>query len=474
MSVVNLITIKTSVDGVSAQYIAEDRNPHFQLSKTGQNVVVIMLDCAMGEYIPYLFNEKPELEGQFAGFTYYDNTISFGGYTKLGAPALYGGYEYTPIEMNKRTEEPLVAKHNEALKVMPVIFSENGYDVIVFDPAYANYQWIPDLSIYDNYPDVKAYVTRNQFDDPGKKKTVIDQNYRNFFCFSIMKSMPLFLQPTIYSGGRYYQAGSDFTQTMDDISLSAGMNADFMDPYYVLMNLPIMTKVTEDGTNTFFLMANDTTHDPMLLQEPDYIPAQNVDNTAYDVEHADRFVIDGKELKVENAMQMIHYHANMAAMLQLGNWFDYLRENGVYDNTRIILVSDHGRALAHLEEFILDDGSDIMKDVELYYPLLMVKDFDSEEFSASDVFMTNADVPTLAMEDIILNPINPFTGKTINCDEKTAHEQFIIRPEEWQVDENNGNTFLPAGWASVKDNIWNKNNWTFYDEPMVLDEHAVP
>ena len=474
MSAVNLVTIKTSVDEISVQQLAENDVPHFQISKTGQNVVVIMLDRAMGEYIPYLFQEKPELKEQFAGFTYYGNSISFGGNTNFASPALFGGYEYTPVEINKRSAESLVSKHNEALKVMPVIFSENGYDVTVCDPVYANYQWIPDLSIYDDCPGVTAYITRGRFRDVEQKQALIDQNYRNFFCFSVMKSMPLFLQPFIYSGGRYYQVASASTQIRDGISLSTGISDGFMDPYDVLTNLPYMTNVTEDGTNTFLLMANDITHEPTLLQEPDYTPAQNVDNTVYDSENVDRFVIEGRELKTERTTQMIHYHVNMAAMLQLGSWFDYLRENDVYDNTRIILVSDHGHNLAQLEEFVLDDGSGNLEDLEFYYPLLMVKDFNSEDFVTSDTFMTNADVPTLAMEGVIPDPINPFTGKAINSNEKTAHSQFIILSHDWRISTNSGNTFLPARWVSVKDNIWDKNNWTFYDKPMVLDEHAAP
>lgn len=46
-----------------------------------------MLDRAMGQYVPYIFNEKPELKEQFSGFTYYSNVISFGGQTNFGAPA---------------------------------------------------------------------------------------------------------------------------------------------------------------------------------------------------------------------------------------------------------------------------------------------------------------------------------------------------------------------------------------------------
>jgi len=252
------------------------------------------------------------------------------------------------------------------------------------------------------------------------------------------------------------------------------MTKNFMDPYNVLTSLPHITDISEEKTNTFLFMSNDLTHEPMLLQEPDYVPAQNVDNREYDAAHADRFVVNGKKLKVENAIQMSHYQTNMAAMIQLGNWFDYLRKNGVYDNTKIILVADHGRALYHHDELVMDDGSSSLKNVELYYPLLMVKDFDKEGFTTSHEFMTNADVPTLAMKDLIDDPKNPFTGKQINNSEKTAHDQFIIRSWDWDVNGNNGKTFRPAQWASVRDNLWDKDNWTFYDDQIVLKEHAAP
>ena len=121
-----------------------------------------MLDRAMGQYVPYIFNEKPELKEQFSGFTYYSNVISFGGQTNFGAPALFGGYEYTPYEMNKRSSESLMSKHNEALKVMPVLFDQNDFNVTVCDPPYANYQWIPDLSIYDEYPEINKYITKGK------------------------------------------------------------------------------------------------------------------------------------------------------------------------------------------------------------------------------------------------------------------------------------------------------------------------
>lgn len=481
MSVVNLVTINSSVSELSSQQAAHEQGiPKFNLSKNGKNVVVLMLDRAMGQYVPYIMNEKPELKDKFSGFTYYANTVSYGGFTNLATPALFGGYEYTPVELNKRDKEPLVNKHNESLKVLPKMFGENNFEVTVCDPPYANYQWISDVSIFDDMPNVKAYVTKGKFGDIEQKEKVIANNHRNFFCFSIMKSMPLILQPTIYNDGIYNQIESDSetpvysTQTTTSASVATGLYANFMESYNAIASMSDMTEVTEDDANTFLVMTNDTTHEPMLLKEPEYIPAQNVDNTEFDAANTERFNLDGKVLEVADAIQMSHYQTNMATFIQLGKWFDYMRENDVYDNTRIIIVSDHGRWLSQLDDLIADDGSDVFKDLELYYPLLMVKDFESEGFETSEEFMTNADVPTLAVKDLIKNPTNPFTGKAISNKEKTAHDQMIIVCDDAKTDINNGNAFLPARWASVKEDMRKKENWTFYEEKIVLDEHKLP
>lgn len=478
MSVVNVVKINDSISKITAT--AEGEAPSFNLSKDGQNVVVIMLDRALNEYIPYLFNEKPQLKDQFAGFTYYSNTISFGGKTNFGVPALSGGYEYTPVEMNKRDDELLVDKHNEAILMLPVLLSQQNFDVSVLDPVYANYQWIPDLSIFDEYEGVDAYIAKGKFGDVSRVEEVIKNNYRNFFCFGLMKSAPLFAQKTIYNNGTYNQITVEkeelaYTgQSITSMSTATGVGTSFMNSYNAISSLSYMTNIVEGDTNTFMFMSNDMTHDCMLLQTPDYVPAQNVDNTEYDAANKDRFVVDGKELKIENSTQMMHYHSNMAAMLNLGKWFDYLRANDVYDNTKIIIVSDHGQALQQIEDMILDDGSDPFMNTEYYYPLLMVKDFNSKEFTTNEEFMTNADVPTMALEGLVENPVNPFTGKPINSDEKYAHEQFVIMSSLWDVLVNNGYTFEASHWGSVKDDLRDADNWTFYDAYTVLKEHKAP
>jgi len=473
MSAVNASYINNSVNTLKEKTAEEtNANPTLRLSQTGKNVVVIMLDRAVGPMMPYLFNEKPELKKEFDGFTYYSNTVSFGGHTNFGSPALFGGYEYTPVEINKRSEESLVSKQNEAIKVMPVLFDRNGYDVTVCDPPYANYQEVPDLSVYDDNPDIKTYITNGKFNDSDSVKDRFKNNKRNFFCYSLMKSSPLLVQHFLYNDGEYMKPENQSkdehssrtqkeysTQTREGNSIASGIDANFMNAYNVLANLSDITETDNSSTGAFVMMSNDTTHNITLLQEPEYEPDMKVDNTRFDEENQNRFTVDGKTMNMTESLQYQHYDCDMASMIQLGKWFDYLRENHLYDNTRIILVSDHGKPLNQFSELLLDNGDSTGQDMEMFTPLLMVKDFNSKGFTTSDEFMTNGDVPTLATSEFIQNPINPMTGNQINSEAKNAGDLYIIDSEDWETTKNNGNVFLPADWYSVHDNIWDINNW---------------
>ena len=125
---------------------------------------------------------------------------------------------------------------------------------------------------------------------------------------------------------------------------------------------------------------------------------------------------------LETEKQKSHYHVNMAAMILLGKWFDFLREEGVYDNTRIILVADHGVSLGYTEMW----SEQMPQDTNAFYPLLMVKDFNSrDDFSFSNDFMTNADTPTLAFDGLIENPVDPATGVAVTDQDKQNPEQIV-------------------------------------------------
>lgn len=460
---------------ISAQ---SNKNINFSLSITGKNVIVIMLDRALGQFIPYLFNEKPELYKKFDGFTYYSNTISFGKFTNIAAPALLGGYEYTPVELNKRDTESLKDKNNEANMVMPLIFSNEGYKVTVSDPIYINYDWSSDLSYYEQYPEINAFNAAGKFVDNQQIKYSYESNTTNFFRFSFMKTLPLLLQSFVYNNAKYNNIKSiDETegydnQNISNISKAEGLHSVFMANYLTLVNMNTMTKVTSDDINTFLFIKNDLTHEPILLDEANgYIPSFNVDNTEYDEEHKDRFTLNGKVLNIDNPYKMKHYQSNMSALLRLANWLDYLRETGVYDNTRIIITSDHSENLRTISNWsYLNNG------LESYAPLLMVKDFEEKGFKTSNEFMTNADIVTLATQNLGFVAKNPFTGKNISMEEKFSHKQFISTTDSYSIYKNNGNSFLPSTWLSFDStkpncNIYDLECWDYLEDNIVLKEH---
>ena len=230
--------------------------------------------------------------------------------------------------------------------------------------------------------------------------------------------------------------------------------------------MPYMTKITDQGKNTFLLLSNTTTHEENILQKPEYEPKNVVDNSQYEATHGIRTSITGKQMKFSEVNQMEHYDINMAALILLGKWLDYLRENQAWDNTRIIIVADHGRYIS-LNRIIMDDGEETAADT-LYYeqpidynPLFLIKDFDSKEFKIDYSFMTNADTPTEAFRDLIPDPINPFTGNRITNDRKNDPEQYAL-VTNWKTNENNGNTFTDPIRITLKNHyLFDYDNWTF-------------
>ncbi len=124
--------------------------PVYHLSKEGKNVMVIFIDRAIGSFFPSSLIDVPELKDQLRGFTYYANTVSNSDGTVLGSPAMLAGYEYSAEEMNKRCNEYLQDKNNEASLLLPSLFTNAGYDATITDPPIPNLSWGGDFSIYKN------------------------------------------------------------------------------------------------------------------------------------------------------------------------------------------------------------------------------------------------------------------------------------------------------------------------------------
>jgi hypothetical protein len=420
--------------------------PLFNFSKNGKNVVIVMLDKAIAGYVPYVFEEKPELLSRFSGFVWYPNCVSFGGHTYVGAPPVYGGYEYAPLEINKHGGVPLEEKYKEAYQLLPYIFSKLDYSVTITDPPFESNIY-SNLSVFDGIPNVTAENITGKYtalwlqEHPEIVNLNISEHLKNnLIRFSLFKISPFLLRLFIYDHGEWLRI-----QNIDSINkINGRLTFNNIDDYAFLDYLTRMTSIQIDAKGSFISIYGHLTHNSPYLQAPEYVPQTIV-----------------TDMGSGPFAQEQEYHATMASFILLGKWFNYLKENGVYDNTRIIIVSDHGANLnsKYPGNFLLPNG----KSLQSYHTLLLSKDFNAENNSPTleidNSFMTNADVPLLTLKNIVNNPVNPFTGIFLKEDKKdgitlTTIETLISNRHYKDTLRINKNE-----WLHVRDNIFDPKKW---------------
>ena len=205
------------------------------------------------------------------------------------------------------------------------------------------------------------------------------------------------------------------------------------------------------------MMQNSTTHESSILSYPDYLPLRNIDKEQVIEQMEDRN-IDGRTMSMDKSVGVAHYQTFAASLREIGEWMEYLKANDVYDNTRIIIVSDHGKELGQFDSLKINSEVDI----QAYSHLLLVKDFNAEGFNISDEYMTNADVPMIALKDIVDNPTNPFINKLITNIDKYNKNMKVTTSGLYNVTTNNGNVFdtSDGAWYEVTPrDITVANNW---------------
>ncbi|MCQ2528384.1 MAG: membrane protein insertase YidC [Saccharofermentans sp.] len=457
MSVLNISKIRKEY----ATFVKPTNNEEisFKLSTSGENVVVIMMDRSLGYGFEKDFELLPELKDKFDGFVFYPNTISFGGHTNIASPALFGGYEYTPDMINSRSDESLASKQNEALKVMPMVFSEAGYDVTVIDPPLAGYTDIPNMTIYDDIDGVSAYYTGDAFNPNSDmyNAELLANRERNMFLYGVCASL-VYSRDVFFDSGNYHNPNL-MVQIEYNFASCAELNGEWYksaDCYYTLHSLTDMTEIVDDDSDNCLLFQNRLTHEN-VLKLYDLVDV-NIDK--------EQFRNDVYAMPNYNQWTYWHFYSGGISLDVLAQWLDYLKESGVYDNTRIIIVSDHGFPVKYWDDSDMQDGYT----TEFYNPAFMVKDFNSTGFIVSDEFMTNADTPVIAMDGIIQNPVNPYTGNPIVDSDKHSGIIRICASHEYFTNRNNGNVFdNQDGWYVITNtsdtrHTFNVENWTHYDK----------
>ena len=455
---------------------ADGSEPIFNISTGGKNIIMICLDRYVARYFPYVIEVLPSLKEKFEGFTIYENTISFGANTITAAPAMYGGYEYIPENINKKNEE-LVESHNEAITVIPQVLSDAGYNITVAEIPYENYYEVTKESVWDKFNNVKSVYLEESIKSKVLEDNILityDTMKRNFIYYSIMRISPVVLKESIYDQGKYLN---------DDKKENYGTL--FLESFAILENLPKLSNIAKDTTNNAIILHNLLSHEPTDLYYPDFYPETHTEkNDKQNKNGYTKNLINKNGIKFEGSENYLD--VSIACMLNIGKFLDYIRENDAYDNTRIVIVSDHG-GVDTAYDF---DKANQVKEMNKYKtgevafcypqsfnPLLMYKDFDSKIYEESDEFMTNADTPYLILNGVVQDLKNPYTGNEISMEYKMKNDDFnIISSVKPQVGYYIGkDKFISENGYWVKYNkldnrIYNGRNWKIIFEDEILGE----
>ena len=399
------------------------------MSKTGENVFVFVLDRAINSYWLDAFERFPNYKKDFDGFVFYPNNVSFSTST-ITIASLYGGYDYLPYEISANGCYNLEEKHNQALLTISLALEKYNYKSTMLNIPYANFQLYNYLNIHTN---IKAYDNNTIYEYSINKYLNIQTNdYANnnsfnkkIMRFSIFRMLPINLRYDFYDDKGWF---------LNSLNINSSIFT-----YAMLNYTKYFININENG-NYYNVIHNDITHEPFYFTS-DFLPHLKLNK----VNDADIIVY-----KDDNSVR--HFYANIASINCITNFITYLKKNNIYDNTKIIIVSDHGRNV---------NTKAFDKNIEFanwYNALLMYKDFNSKcEIKIDTNFMTIADTPYLATKHLD-KAKNPFTGNIITNDYKTNGAN-IIYLNSWKIDEQFSNRYNFNQYYYVKDNIFDINNW---------------
>ena len=156
-----------------------------------------------------------------------------------------------------------------------------------------------------------------------------------------------------------------------------------------------LTKINNIG-NCFNIIHSDTTHEPFNYNN-DFKPSLEIrDVPKEDLE------LYGSDFSARS------YYSTVASFRELANFFKFLKENNIYDNTKIIITSYHS---GYFNPSIFNEKG--MEEFKVFNAMMFVKDLNSRgKIISNGAFTTIADIPFLATKHLD-KAKNPFTKKLL-------------------------------------------------------------
>lgn len=410
----------------------------FNYSKTDQNIVLIFVDGSMSGYIPEILRDRPDLAKSFAGFTWYSNVVSTANRTISGIAPLFGGFDYTVSAINAKPGPSLQDKLTPAYAVYVDNFSEKGYDVLYSDPSWYGFERKGNCERFNETigKDGKArciHTLGKNIADWRKAFEDTDQFFsgllKQYAVLSLFKAAPLSLKSAIYGDGEWLGWSYSWRKKEDK----------YLRSYFSLAVLGEVSAVNAPR-KTFTFIGNELTRAPLLVRDT-CIPDRTLTPSDADL----------KRFRTPDTTAFFHTHK--CEMQELAKYMDWFRERGIYDNTMIVLVSDHGWK-ANNPMF---DGLEHQSTYSMFQAFLMVKPFGSNgPLQQSTQFISNANVTGMICATIG-GCVDRASGKTIT--DRKLDGVVTMHETPWQPTGQNADSFVTERSYEVHDDMHVPANW---------------
>ena len=287
------------------------------LSRTSPNVLVLMLDMFTGDHVTCLMKERPDVLSGFDGFTFYPDTISEADVTIMSLPSIIAGEKVAPRNLAKDTGKTLEESICTETESFFAQLKQKGLD--------ARIAASDDIDFLAQKPYVSRTLYRRFMTEEDSAAKEQGGEYTGLFVVSygLLQGMPWSLRQYVYNEGRWI------------MPLFSASKADVVGimhsrrHYAVLNGLDRLTKA-DDGKGSYTFVTNELSHIPW------YISKDTLKPVSEDPCPETTFVLDMRNGRIPE-----HYYAEAAAMQLLSQYFEWMKKEQVYDNTLIIVVSDH-------------------------------------------------------------------------------------------------------------------------------------
>ncbi|MBQ7560342.1 MAG: YidC/Oxa1 family membrane protein insertase, partial [Synergistaceae bacterium] len=423
-------------------------NRLWRFSRTGQNVICLFLDGFTGDHVIKILAQHPELVKDLDGFIYFPDTLATGSATFYSTPSIYGGSNYKPSILNERPDITIREKYSEAFSILPNIFTSKDYDVIMTAPMLsandANYinklihtESVMTLGSHEWQADYVPYW----LDWAGKNNIPLAMKDSNdiskfLLILSLFRSIPFSIRETLYNNGNW-------TWGVSNQVLKMTLAKSFLPDLASLQFMGDFIQVDDDKP-AFKFIYNSLSH-PLWFMQPDSL--QPVTDP-YPLTEGQFILVDG--------LFPEHLYTETHILRFLADFVKSLKSKGIYDNTRIILVSDHDFGDSwQLNQNLNRDNYNGCPNA-----LLMFKDFDSHgDLITSDSFMSIEDTPALLITGIAKHEVFYTLDELKNLSSSDRIRIFCGR----SIVPPNGNEKLfnlDGGVYQVKGSMFKPENWT--------------